>query len=143
MLVSTIANNSTYRTSGSSIHKSFIIVSRSLVFLHIFSQLILLCVLIEGTAARISPRSSSTPYRKVQQCDSCTSSGCMFFARHYSCQLTTSISPCGATGALDTDGVTTPLSLTSQPNRRMSWASGFFRLTYILYLAIFREYFFL
>ena len=66
-------------------HKSIIIVSLSLVFLHIFSQLILLCVLIEGTATRISPRSSSTPYMKVRHCDSCTASRCTLFARRYSC----------------------------------------------------------
>ena len=50
--------------------------------MHIVSQLILLCVLIKGTAARIS---HCTPYRKVQHCDSCTSSRCTLFARHYSC----------------------------------------------------------
>ena len=52
VLVPTIAKISTF-TSSSSKNKLFIIVSLSVVFLHVFSQLILLCMLIEGTAARI------------------------------------------------------------------------------------------
>ena len=51
-------------------------------------------------------------------------------------QLTTSRSPCGATGALDTYGVTTPPSLTSQPKRRMSRESTGGCLGYAVFQSI-------